>query len=73
MCGYVCAGLIEFMLKGNSFYTKYTNLFSPNKYKNNDIKIFPIDSKKFKMIKIYCIVCDEYRKLKNPFIFFKKR
>ena len=32
----------------------------------NNIKIFSIDSKKVKMIKICCIVCDKCRKFKNP-------
>ena len=38
MCGYVCIGFIDFILKGKSLL-KYTNLFSPNEYiKNNKIK-----------------------------------
>ena len=32
MCGYFCIGFIDFMLKGKSL-TKFTNLFSPNKFK----------------------------------------
>ena len=28
--------------------------------------MFSIDSKKFKMMKIYCIASDNYRKVKNP-------
>ena len=32
----------------------------------NDINILLVDSKKAKMIKIYCIVCNKYRKFKNP-------
>ena len=35
MCGYFCIGVIDFMLKGKSLL-EYTNLFSPNEYKNND-------------------------------------
>ena len=35
MCGYLCIGFINFMLKSKSM-TKYTNLFSPNNYKKND-------------------------------------
>ena len=31
----------------------------------NNIKIYSIDSKKFKMIKIYWIVCGKYRKSKK--------
>ena len=34
-CGYFCIGFIDFMLKGKSLL-EYTNLFSPNEYKNND-------------------------------------
>ena len=35
MCGYVCVGFIDFMLKGVSL-SGYTNLFSPNEDKMND-------------------------------------
>ena len=35
MCGYFCIGFIDFMLKGKSLL-EYTNLSSPNKYKNNN-------------------------------------
>ena len=35
MCGYVCIGFIDFMLKSKSLL-EYTNLFSPNEYKKND-------------------------------------
>ena len=46
MCGYLCIGFIDFLLKGKSLL-EYTNLFSPNEYKKNDvnIKIFSIESK----------------------------
>ena len=33
MCGYLCIGLIDFMLKGKRLLD-YTNLFSPNEYEN---------------------------------------
>ena len=36
MCGYFCIGFINFMFNGNSL-TYYTNLFSPNDFKKNDI------------------------------------
>ena len=35
MCGYFCTGFIDFMLNGKSLL-EYTNLFSPNEYKNTD-------------------------------------
>ena len=35
MCEYFCIGLIDFMLKGK-ILLEYSNLFYPNKYKNND-------------------------------------
>ena len=35
MRGYFCIGFINFMLKGKSLLD-YTNLFSPNDYKEND-------------------------------------
>ena len=44
MCGYVCNGFIDFMLKAKSLL-KCTSLFSPNDYKKNEknnIKIFSI-------------------------------
>ena len=35
MCGYVCIGFIDFMLKGKSLLD-YKHLFSPNDYEKND-------------------------------------
>ena len=35
MCGCFCIEFVDFMLKGKSFL-EYTNLFSPNEYKEND-------------------------------------
>ena len=35
MCGYFCIEFIDFMFKGNSL-TDFTNLFSPNDFKNSD-------------------------------------
>ena len=35
MCGYFRIGFIDFMFKGKSL-TNYTNLFSPNDFKEND-------------------------------------
>ena len=32
MCGYVCIGFVDFILKDKSLL-EYTNSFSPNKYK----------------------------------------
>ena len=34
MCGQFCIAFIDFMLKGKSLL-EYTDLFSPNKYRNN--------------------------------------
>ena len=34
MCGYFCIGFINFMLEGKSL-TDFTNLFSPNNFKEN--------------------------------------
>ena len=34
MCGYVCIGFIDAMLKGKSLLD-YTNSFSPNEYERN--------------------------------------
>ena len=35
MCGYLCIGRIDFMLKGKNLLD-YTNLFSRNVYEKND-------------------------------------
>ena len=35
MCGYVCIGFIDFMLKRKTS-AEYTNLSSPNNFKKND-------------------------------------
>ena len=35
MCGYFCIGFINFMLAGKTL-TEFTNLFSPNNFKQND-------------------------------------
>ena len=69
MCGCFGNRFIDSLLKGK-YLLEYTKLFCPNKYKNNDktqnnIKMFSIESKNVKMIKIYCAVCDKYRKCKN--------
>ena len=36
MCGYFCIGFIDFMPAGKTL-TYFTNLFSPNNFKKNDI------------------------------------
>ena len=35
MCGYICIGFIDFMLKDKTF-TDFTYLFSPNDFNRND-------------------------------------
>ena len=49
---------------------EYTNLFSPNEYKQNDqiIKTFFswIDFKKVRIRKTYCIKCKKYKEFKKP-------
>ena len=35
MCGYFCIGFIDFMFKITNL-TDFTNLFSPNSFKQND-------------------------------------
>ena len=61
MCQYFCIGFIDFMLKGKTLL-EYINLFFPNEYEKND----RIISKYFHLI--YYLVCDKYKKLKNPLI-----
>ena len=39
MCGYFCTEFIDFMLNGKSL-TDFTNLFSPNHFKENNDIIF---------------------------------
>ena len=60
MCGYFCIGFIDLMIKDKSLLG-YTNFFSPNSYEKKD-KIFLIIKK---VKKLYCVICYEYRKLKN--------
>ena len=62
MSGCFSIGFIDFMLKGKNLL-EYTNLFSPNEYKN-DIKIFPIESKYFKIIVMLAINIENVKKLK---------
>ena len=57
MCGYVCIGFIDFMLKDKSLLD-YTNLFFPNDYEKND--------KKVRMRKICCTKCKKYKEFKKP-------
>ena len=38
MCGYFCIGFIDYMLNGKTLHD-FTNLFSPNNFKQNDKKI----------------------------------
>ena len=35
MCGYFCIGFIDYMLNGKTLHD-FTNLFSPNNFKQND-------------------------------------
>ena len=39
----------------------------------NYIKIFSIDSEKFKMMKMSCIVCSKYRNFKNRKVYISKK
>ena len=67
LCRYFCIEFIDCMLKFKSLL-EYTNSFSLNEYKKwqNSIKIFSVKSKKVKMMKIYCNVCNGNRAFKNP-------
>ena len=45
MCAYFCIGFVDFMLKNKSL-TDFTNLFSPNNFRNNEniiLNYFKID------------------------------
>ena len=61
MCWYFCIGFIDFMLRDKSLLD-YNNRFSSSEYEKNDTKVFSITKK---MKKLYCVVCDKYRKFKN--------
>ena len=66
MCGYFCIGFIDFMLKGKSLL-EYTNLFSPNEYKNEDktiLKHFQWNLNKLKCIVMFSINKENLKKLK---------
>ena len=54
MCGYLCIGFIDFMLKVKSL-TDYTNLFSPNDYGKND-KIIPKYLQRIKRWRNYIVL-----------------
>ena len=57
MCGYVYIGFIDFILKGKSLL-EYTNLFSPDKYKNNNkiiLTYFQENPNKLKCIVMFSI------------------
>ena len=41
MCGYFCIGFIDFMLN-IKWLTDFTNLFSPNSFRNIDTIIFDL-------------------------------
>ena len=68
MCGYFCIGFIDFIIKDKSLLD-YTNLFSPNDYEKN-YKIFSVTKK---MKKLYCIICDKYRKYEKPKISYLEK
>ena len=60
------------MLKGESLLG-YTNLFSPRKEWLNITKIFSI-TKKVKIKRIFCVICDNYKKsrsFKTSYLFEK--
>ena len=66
MCWYVCIGFVDFMFKDKTLL-EYTNLLSPKKYEKNDkiiLKYFSITKK------LFCVICGEYRKFKNPKILY---
>ena len=55
MCGYFFIGFIDFMLKGKSL-THFTNLFSPNDFKKNDIIILKYFFKKQVLMKLLVMI-----------------
>ena len=66
MCGCFCIEFVDFMLKGKSFL-EYTNLFSPNEYKENDkiiLKYFQQNLKKLKCIAMLAINTENLNDLK---------
>ena len=46
MCGYLCVGFTDFMLKGKSL-TDFNDIFSPNNFKKNDFIILNYFMPKF--------------------------
>ena len=69
MCVYICIDFINFMLKGKSIL-KYTNLFSPNKYKKNNIIILKY-FQWWKSIVMFAINTENLKTLKYHVIFKK--
>ena len=39
ICGYFCIGFIDFVVVGKTL-TEFTNIFSPNRFKENSFKLF---------------------------------
>ena len=76
MCGYLCVGFSDFMLKGKRLL-EYINLISANKYEKNDtiiLKYFQYNLNKLKQwqfIVMFAINIANLKKLKCH-IFFKK-
>ena len=62
MCEYFCIGFINFMFEDKSL-TEYTNLFSPNDFKENDDTLSIM--RRYKM-ESYCLKCKKYTKNINP-------
>ena len=58
MCGYVCTGFIDFMLKGKSLL-EYTNLFPPNDYEKNDKIIFLLTEKMKNHIALSAVIIEK--------------
>ena len=57
MYGYLCIGFTDFMLKGKSLF-EYSNLFSPNEYKDNNkiiLKYFQQNLNNVKRIVMFAI------------------
>ena len=74
MCGYFCIGFIDVMLKVKRLL-EYTNLFSPNEYKNNDkktLKPFQQNLNKLKCIDTFAISIENLKKKLQYHVFFKK-
>ena len=69
MCGYLCIGFNNFILKDKSLL-EYTSLFTPNEFKENDkitFRYFQQNLNKLKYIVMLAINIQNQKNTKTPY------